>query len=61
MDRIAPKYANQKLTLEPGSRLHRLVSILFDTYYDDLTDDRIRQLEHLALSWRWMSADGERV
>lgn len=61
MAEIAARYAHEPLRLEPGNRLHRLVSILFDTYYDDLTDDRIQQLEQLALSWRWMNADGERV
>jgi len=61
MTQISPRYALDTLKVEPGNRLHRLMSILFDTYYDDLTDDRIRQLERLALSWRWMNADGERV
>jgi hypothetical protein len=61
MAEVAARYAHEPLMLKPGNRLHRLVSILFDTHYDDLTDDRIQQLEQLALSWRWMNADGERV
>lgn len=59
---IAPEYADAPITLKPfSSRLHRLVAILCDTYYDDLTDDRIAQLEGLAQSWRWMGADGRRL
>lgn len=61
MVRIAPQYEFDTLQVEPGNRLHRLMSILFDTYYDDLTESRIQQLEDLAVSWRWMNADGERV
>lgn len=61
MPSIADRYAKAPITLEPGDRLHRLVAILFDTHYDDLTDDRIAELEQHALSWRWMNADGERV
>jgi hypothetical protein len=58
---IADRYAKQPISLKPGDRLHRLVAILGDTWYDDLTDDRIAQLERLAQSWRWMNADGERL
>jgi hypothetical protein len=55
---ISPEYGEAPITLKPySSRLHRLVAILADTYYDDLTDDRIAQLETLAQSWRWMGAD----
>jgi len=61
MTKIAACYAHETLQVEPGNRLHRLMSILFDTYYDDLTEARIEQLEELACSWRWMNADGERL
>lgn len=61
MTRISDTYANMTLKLEPGDRLHRLVAILFDTYYDDLTPDRISELEQLAESWRWMNAEGQRL
>lgn len=58
---IAARYLFDTLKVEPGNRLHRLVALLFDTYYDALTDERIAQLEQLAQSWRWMNADGDRV
>lgn len=61
MRRVALEYASQPLEVKPGNRLHRLMSILFDTYYDDLTDERIAELEDLADSWRWMNANGERL
>lgn len=61
MQRIADDYANSDLTVEVGCRLHRLVALLHDTHYDDLTEERIGQLEALAQSWRWMNAAGERV
>ena len=55
---ILPEYAEEPITLKPhSSRLHRLVAILADTWYDDLTDDRIAKLEAMAQSWRWMGAD----
>jgi hypothetical protein len=38
MQRIAPEYLNKRLELNPGDRLHRLVAMLHDTWYDDLTD-----------------------
>lgn len=60
--RIASEYADKPITLVPGqSRLHGLVALLCDTYIDDLTDERIHELEALAQSWRWMNAAGERV
>jgi hypothetical protein len=61
MQRIAPEYANDRITFEPGERLHRLVALLCDTNYDDLTDARIADLEASVESWRWMNAAGERV
>lgn len=61
MGKVAHEYASQPIKLEPGDRLHHLVAILCDTYYDDLTDSRIEELERLAQSWRWMNAAGERL
>ena len=58
---IAPEYLNEKLTVKPGDRLHRLVAMLFDTYIDDLTDERIADLEAHIAQFRWYNADGERV
>ena len=58
---IAPAYANGELRLRPGDRLHRLVAMLFDTYIDDLSDDRIAELERQVESWRWCNAAGKRV
>lgn len=61
MANIDPEYLNQRLTLDPGNRLHRLVAMLFDTYYDDLTDQRISELEQHVEQFRWMNASGKRV
>jgi len=49
------------LKVEVGTRLHRLVAMLFDTYYDDLTDEHIADLERQVESFRWMNAAGERI
>lgn len=59
--RISNEYLNRALTLNPGDRLHRLVAMLLDTYYDDLTDERIAELEDSVERFRWMNASGERV
>ena len=59
--KISNDYLLKEFRLRPGDRLHRLFAILGDTYYDDLTDARIIQLEELAQSWRWMNASGQRV
>jgi hypothetical protein len=58
---ISPRYLNDRLVLEPGDRLHRVVALLFDTYYDDLTERRIAELEASIEAFRWMNAAGERV
>ncbi len=58
---IAPEYAEAELKLKPGSRLHRLVAMLFDTYIDDLSDDRIAELEQHIASFRWCNAAGQRI
>lgn len=61
MQYIDPEYLNNKLEVKPGSRLHRLVAMLFDTYYDDLTEARIAELEEHVAQFRWMNASGKRV
>jgi hypothetical protein len=58
---IDPEYLNKNLTLKPGNRLHRLVAMLFDTYIDDLTDQRIAELEEHVAQFRWWNAAGERI
>lgn len=57
---IADEYLHKTHVIKPRDRLHRLISRLADTYYDDLTDERIEQLERLADEWRWMHADASR-
>ncbi len=61
MQQIDPEYLNSELKVEPGNRLHRLVAMLFDTYYDDLTEARIVELEEHVAQFRWMNASGKRV
>ncbi len=64
MDALKPiddSYMRDQITLVPGkSRLHRLVARLVDTYIDDLSDDRIVELERLADTFRLTHADGSR-
>jgi len=58
---IADEYLRDEIILRPGrSRLHRLVARLFDTYIDDLSDDRIEELERLADTFRVTHANGDR-
>jgi hypothetical protein len=57
---VSEDYLRVEHRIRPGDRLHRLVSRLADTYYDDLSDDRIEELERKIDEWRWMSADGSR-
>lgn len=61
MQKVDEKYLNSDLKVEQGNRLHRLVAMLFDTWYDDLTEDRIAELEQHVESFRWMNASAERV
>jgi hypothetical protein len=59
---IDEAYLQDELRLVPErSRLHRLVARLFDTHIDDLTDERIVQLEQLADTFRITHADGSRL
>lgn len=61
MQKIADEYLRSTLTIEPGNRLHRLVALLIDTWYDTLTDERIAELESRVESFRWLNANAERV
>jgi len=60
MKPVANDYMNQTFHVKPGDRLHRLFARMADTYYDDLTEDRIEQLERTVDGWRWMHADATR-
>lgn len=61
MQKIAPEYLNKTIRIEPGNRLHRLAAMLVDTWCDDLTDERIAELERHVESFRWMNASAERI
>lgn len=61
MQKIAAEYLNETHQIKPGDRLHRLVALLIDTHLDDLTEQRIKDIERHVESWRWMNAAGERV
>ena len=61
MQRVSDEYENQELRVKPGDRLHRVVAMLFDTYCDDITDERLAEIENVIESFRWMNASGERV
>lgn len=56
---IADEYARDQITVKPGSRLHRLIARLFDSYIDDITDERLLELELLADSFRITHASGQ--
>ena len=58
---VAPDYALEIFVIKPGERLHRLMARLADTYYDDLSIDRIEKLEELVDTWRLTHADGSRI
>ncbi len=58
---VADEYLREAHLLEPGQRLHRLVARLFDTYYDDLTESRIIEVERLVDTFRFTHADGTRL
>ena len=57
---IDDTYLGAAIRLTPGDRLHRLLARLADTYIDDLSDDRIVELERLADTFRITHADGKR-
>ena len=58
---VAAEYLMDEIRLKPGDRLHRLVARLGDTYFDDLSDDRIAELEQMADTFRLTHADGTRI
>lgn len=58
---VADEYMRDEIRLKPGDRLHRLVARLGDTWYDDLSDDRILELERLADTFRLTHASGQRL
>lgn len=57
---IDHEYLRDLISLRPGDRLHRLVARLADTYIDDLSEDRIVELERFADTFRLTHANGER-
>ena len=61
MQPIAPEYRNETFTIKPGDRFHRLIALMTDTWYDDLTDQKIKELEQMVERFRWMNAKAERV
>jgi hypothetical protein len=58
---IAEEYLRDEIRLRPGDRLHRLVARLSDTWFDDLSDDRIVELEHHADNFRLTHSSGKRL
>lgn len=58
---IAPCYLDNDLRVARGSRIHRLVAMLFDTHIDDLTPERITELEQQVEAFRWADASGKRI
>lgn len=60
MKPIDPEYLAETHTIKPGDRLHRLVARMADTYIDDLSDERIEEIERLVDSFRITHADGGR-
>jgi hypothetical protein len=54
-------YLRDELRLRPGNRLHRLVARLFDTYIDDLSDERIVEIERMVDTVRITNASGRRL
>lgn len=61
MRQIADDYLLSVQSVRPGDRLHRLICRLADTHIDDLTDERIEEIERLADSFRVTHADGARL
>lgn len=57
---ISDEYLRDQHTIRPGDRLHRLIARMADTHIDDLSDDRIEQIERLVDSFRLGHADGSR-
>lgn len=58
---VSTDYVRDVFTLRPGDRLHRLVARMSDTHIDDLSDERIIEIERLADTFRITHADGKRL
>ena len=58
---ISEEYLRSEHRLRPGDRFHRLVSRMSDMWFDDISDERIEELERKVDEWRWMQADGTRI
>lgn len=61
MKKISAHYMDGDIVVKSSSRLHRLVARLSDTHYDDLTDDRIEEIEIIVDSFRNTHANGDRL
>ncbi len=58
---INEEYLHAEHRLRPGDRFHRLIARMTDIWFDDISDDRIEELERRVDEWRWMNASGERI
>lgn len=58
---IADDFLRHPHTIKRGDKLYRLISRMSDMHYDDLTEERVEQLERTVDEWRWMNAAGERL
>ena len=48
-------------TIREGDRIWPLIQMIRNTWIDDLTDERIRELVDLVDSWRLTDANGKRI
>lgn len=51
-------YRAADILFRPSDRLHRLAARLLDSHVDDLTDDRVDEIERLLDSFRITHGDG---
>lgn len=58
---ISEEYLRSEHRIRPGDRFHRLISRMTDMWIDDISDDRIEELEAKVDEWRWMNAAGCRL
>ncbi len=56
---ISDQYLQAEHRSRPGDRFHRLISRMTDMWVDDLSDERIEELERKVDDWRWMNANGD--
>jgi hypothetical protein len=59
MKPVDPTYLAETFTIRPRDRLHRLVARLHDTWIDDLSEERIEEVERLVDSFRHTHASGK--